>query len=185
MGTRGPAPTPTSILELRGSWRAKRNVNEPRPTPAAPKCPSDLPPDAKKIWRRLIATLRDMELLTIADWGQLERYCWYWLRWRACEEFIARNGMSYPIKSDSPTYYVAKIDHNSSAALIGFAEYPQVSESHRLDKALKQIEANFGLSPSARTRLSVESPLQLQGIRTRDRGGACGKSRFFRRSLLQ
>jgi hypothetical protein len=40
MGKRGPPPTPTPILQLRGSWRGKLNRDEPQPEPVAPEKPS-------------------------------------------------------------------------------------------------------------------------------------------------
>ena len=40
MGIRGPAPTPTPILALHGSWRAKTRAGEPRPPQGKPQRPS-------------------------------------------------------------------------------------------------------------------------------------------------
>ena len=156
MGARGPAPTPTAILALRGSWRAKVRTGEPQPTKGKPVCPRHLTPKQKWIWRRLCRMLDQMNILTIVDGSQIERYCVYYCRWRECEEFIARNGISYPIKSDEPTYYVVRMP-GSTTAVIGFVEHPQLRESHRLDVSLKQIEMQFGLTPAARTRLTADS----------------------------
>jgi P27 family predicted phage terminase small subunit len=123
--------------------------------------------------------LDNMGVLTTVDGGQLERYVVYYLRWRQCEAFIAQMGMTYAIKSDDPTYFIAKPPKADGTAppgatppaVIGFAEYPQVKESHRLDAALKQIEAQFGLTPSARTRLQAAPPATEPNPQ--------GKSRFF------
>lgn len=157
MGARGPAPTPTDVLQLRGSWRGNARPGEPKPTKGKPKCPKHFTKDQKAIWRRLTTLLETMNILTTVDGHQLERYCVYFCRWRACEEFIARNGISYPIKSDDATYYVVRMP-NTSTAVIGFAEHPQLRESHRLDAALKQIESQFGLTPAARTRIQADKP---------------------------
>ncbi len=154
MGARGPAPTPTNILRLRGSWRADANKGEPQPPRGAPPCPRDLPKKAKAVWKRVCGILASMDLLTTADGQQLERYSRFFVRWKACENFIDANGMSYPLYANDPGIgYVGKMP--DGRALIRFIEYPQVRESHRLDKALKQIEANFGLTPSARARLTA------------------------------
>jgi P27 family predicted phage terminase small subunit len=118
-----------------------------------------------------------MGVLSKIDWAQLERYCVYFIRWQECEVFIAKNGMTYPVKSDDPKRYVGKLaakEGQTAVAVIGFEEYPQVKESHRLDKALKQIEASFGLTPSARTRLTVPDLVPAD-----DAGGHGGKNRFF------
>ncbi len=153
MGRRGPAPTPTKILETRGSWRAKTRSGEPRPEPGKPVCPKHLTKDQRAVWARLCKVLDDMGVLTVADGSQLERYVVYYCRWRACEKFIDANGMSYALKSADPLFYVGKLPNGE--AVVRFLEYPQVKESHRLDAALKQIEAQFGLTPAARTRLTV------------------------------
>src|SRR6187399_3227778 len=99
MGSRGPAPTPTPILELRGSWRAKTRTGEPQPPKGKPPCPKHFTKPQRIIWRRLCTMLEYMNLMTKADGHQLERYCVYYCRWRDCEEFIAKNGITYPIKS--------------------------------------------------------------------------------------
>jgi len=176
MGSRGPAPTPTTILELRGSWRAQTRAGEPKPPRGKPPCPKQFTKEQRQVWRRLCTILDNMNLLTQADGHQLERYCIYYCRWRDCEAFIAKNGISYPIKSDDPSYYVVRIP-NTSTAVVGFAEHPQLRESHRLDAALKQIEAQFGLTPAARTRLTVDPSMVKDPFDrfVRDRN----KSRFF------
>lgn len=169
MGQRGPTPTPKKILEARGSWRAKLNPNEPTPERGKPNPPKSLPAKCRSVWDQICELLDGMGLLSKTDGYQLERYATYFVRWRECEEFIAKNGISYPIKSDDPACYVGKLP-GSETAIVGFVEYPQVRESHRLDKALKQIEANFGLTPSARTRITIGDQREPEA----------GKARFFK-----
>ena len=74
MGARGPAPTPTPILALHGSWRAKSRSNEPKPPQGQPQRPSTLSKPQKAIWNRLCRMLDQMALLTKVDGHQLERY---------------------------------------------------------------------------------------------------------------
>lgn len=161
MGARGPQPTPTKTLEARGSWRAKLNSREPRPKPGAPTCPKQLGPAEKVVWRAIYGILADMNLVTMADGSMLERYCRYFIRWRACEDFIAKSGQVYALKSlgkdgaPPKSGYVEKLD--TGEYLIDWAEYPQVRESHRLHKALKDVEDRFGLTPAARTRIQALS----------------------------
>lgn len=159
MGQRGPAPTPTKILEMRGSWRAKINSGEPQPEPGPPRTPRRLNTAAKRIWRELTRQLDDIGLVTKLDGYQLERYCTMFVRWRECEDFIGKNGVTYTLRAEDSTRYIGRLP-NGGDFIAGFAEYPQVKESHRLDKALKQIEAQFGLTPAARARLTVTAPEQ-------------------------
>lgn len=156
MGARGPAPTPTDILRMNGSWRADRNKDEPRPAKGKPRRPRHLSAAAKRVWARVVRVLDDMGVLTTADGSQVERYCVMFVRWRECEAFIAKHGISYPVKAaaDDAKTYMGHLPE-SGEAVVDFREYPQLRESHRLDKALKQIEASFGLTPSARSRITV------------------------------
>jgi phage terminase small subunit len=51
MGKRGPQPTPTKILQLRGSWRAKKRPANVSQTPLKSHAPAWLDAEAKKIWK--------------------------------------------------------------------------------------------------------------------------------------
>src|SRR5215468_2206885 len=101
MGLRGPQPTPTALLEARGSWRAKLNPTEPWPKVGAPPCPKSFTKDERAVWKAVCKILADMNVLTKADSLVLERYVRQLLRWRACEAFIAKNGISYPLKASA------------------------------------------------------------------------------------
>lgn len=52
MGKRGPAPTPTKLLEARGSWLAKTRKREPKPDLCEdlPKPPRWLPKTSRTHW---------------------------------------------------------------------------------------------------------------------------------------
>lgn len=163
MGARGPAPMSADVLDMRGSWRAKgRRQHEPQPQRGTPEVPTHLGEPQRQVWHSLCRILEDMGLMTKADASQLERYCVYYVRWRAGEAFLARQDAKhgdtvppgcYPMFSDDADTYAVPI--NGGKALIGYVEYPAVRESHRLDQALKQIEIQFGLTPSARARIAI------------------------------
>jgi transposase len=78
MGTRGPPPTPTNILAMRGSWRSKRNPHEPHPEPGRPRCPRWLDKQAKAAWKQLAPQLDRMGVLAKVDGNALARYCQLW-----------------------------------------------------------------------------------------------------------
>lgn len=188
VGARGPAPTPTKVLEARGSWRAKLNSKEPRPEPGSPTCPKELGDAEKKVWKALCRILADMGLASKADGAMIERYCRFFVRWRKCEEFIAKNGMTYPVKCPGDrnggppkSGYVGelRVEGRPIEYLIGWEEYPQLRESHRLHKSLKDVEDRFGLTPAARTRvqsMSENGPRLHNGEET---GGDSSESYFF------
>src|SRR5205085_1113785 len=79
--------------------------------------------------------------------AQLERYCVYYLRWRQREAHLARHGLTYPAKSDDPTYYAIRLP-GGPTAVIRFQECPAAKESHRLHQALAAIQAQFGPTPA-------------------------------------
>ena len=74
MSKPGPRPTPTRILNLRGSWRAKRNPKEPQPKVARLAAPAWLSDDAKKVFDDYAERLHASGVLTVADEGALARY---------------------------------------------------------------------------------------------------------------
>ena len=143
MGQRGPARTPTSILKLRGSWRAKMRGDEPAPDQRAPECPEWLSAEERAVWERVTALLAEMRLLTVADGAQLERYCRYSVRWRQCERIMA--------KFTTDDMLVGGLTNEGMRPVIRNAW----TESHRLAAELRRIEAQFGLTPAARASLNV------------------------------
>ncbi len=142
MGTRGPPPTPTNILDMRGSWRSKRNPSEPQPERGRPRCPRWLDPEAKAAWRHLVPQLDRMGVLTKVDGNALARYCQLWGRWRKAEEFIRDHGDSYLAK-------------DSEGKVKGLKCYPQVRMANQLAEQLLRLESHFGMTPSARSRIEV------------------------------
>ena len=142
MGARGPAPTPTAILNKRDSWRATRNRREPKPKPGRPVCPRWISKQAKRAWKELIPQLDAMGVLTRVDRNALIRYTQTWASWRRCVEFINKHGESYPMK-------------DKAGQPVGFKAFPQVKIANELAVQLGKLEQQFGLTPSARTRLEV------------------------------
>ncbi len=143
MGRRGPPPKPTSIRRWEGNL-SKRPINhrEPKPRDGIPRCPAWLTAEAKKVWRRIVPELRHMKVLTVADGDALSAYCQTYARWKESEEFIAKHGVAYPIRDDK--------------GQIRFMQpFPQVAIARSLLQLLKTYQQEFGLTPSARTRIEV------------------------------
>ena len=142
MGKRGPAPTPTKILEVRGSWRAGARQDEPQPEAKRPVCPAWLMPEAKRAWRELAPQLDRMGVLGKCDRNALARYCQTWAKWRAAEEWIMEHGDHVVVR-----------DKDGRAT--GIVEPPQVGRTIRLADQLLRLEQHFGLTPSARAGLAT------------------------------
>ncbi|MBX3322435.1 MAG: phage terminase small subunit P27 family [Phycisphaeraceae bacterium] len=142
MGTRGPRPTPTPILELRGSKRARLNRDEPQPEAGIPEPPTWLEDEALQVWHQLLPQLDEMGVLTRIDGLALARYCTLWTHWVRATMFVNRHGTTYPLK-----------DGNGRVKC--FAQFPEVAIMHKLSLTLTRLEQEFGLTPSARARINV------------------------------
>jgi len=127
---------------MRGSWRSKRNPSEPRTEPGRPRCPRWLDREAKAAWKHLVPQLDRMGVLTKLDRNALARYCQLWSRWRRAEEFLCDQGDTHLVK-------------DAAGQVKGVRAYPQVRIANQLAEQLLRLEAQFGMTPSARSRIEV------------------------------
>ena len=142
MKRNGPAPTPTAILKLRGSWRAKIRKNEPQPEPGVPRCPRGLDPVAKAKWKQLVPKLDKMGVLTQIDGDALENYCNAWSRLKKAEKFVAKHGESFPIRG-------------RNGEIKYFQPFTQVQTVRNMMLATLRYQQEFGMTASSRTRIEV------------------------------
>lgn len=138
MAQRGRKPKPTSLKVLEGN-PGKRPLNpfEPKPNKKAPRCPTWLEDDAKKEWKRMSKVLESMGLLTDMDMTAFAGYCQAYARWKEAEEFLTKHGSI--IKT--PNGYLQQV--------------PQVSIAQTNLKIMLKFSEQFGLTPSARSRIQA------------------------------
>ena len=152
------------MLQARGSERARKNPDEPKPERCKPTGPRHLSKQAKKQWKAVVDLLDAMRVLTRADLVLVERYCEILILWRQCRDHIAENGLTYPLKKwhplkDNGTDGDGKPNPRGGFEIVGYKEFPQAKLLKQYDIALLQHERELGLTPSARTRLAaVEAP---------------------------
>ena len=142
MGKRGPAPTPSAILKLRGSWRADANKAEPKPKAGRPKCPAWLDAYGKAAWKQLVPQLDEMGVLAKIDAQALTLLCQTWAKWRRAEEMIQKHGEVYPIKTDAGEVKYLQ-------------QSPYVAIARAAGEQLARMYREFGMTPSARSRIEV------------------------------
>ena len=150
MAERGRKPKPTAIKVLEGN-PGKRTLNEhePKPEKKAPRCPSWLDQEAKKEWRRMAKQLEDLGILTEVDMAAFAGYCQAYARWKEAEEFITKHGTIVK----TPSGY--------------WQQVPQVSIAQTYLKIMTRFCEQFGLTPSARSRIvadkgnEAEDPLEF------------------------
>src|SRR6266404_4941253 len=151
MGKRGPSPTPTAVIKLRGSTLVskRREVSEARGPVGRPDPPDWLDTDAKAMWDQLLPHLENMGVLSPIDGNALARYCRLWSRWRKAEAFIDQRGEIYPLKDEG-------------GQVKCFQQWPQVAIASKLALQLTRLEQEFGMTPSARSRIQVAHPIEEQ-----------------------
>jgi len=154
MGKRGPAPTPTKILKMRGSWRADGRGEEPEPSSEIIRCPAWLSHEAKGVWKQTTELLDEMGILSNTDTNALARYCHMFVRWKEAEKFIEEHGEVYVVRD--------KLEEIQS-----IRQYPQVVIAHKLALALLRLEQEFGLTPSARVGLTVTKAKEKENSKER------------------
>lgn len=136
MAVRGRKPKPTAIKVLEGN-PGKRNLNtlEPKPIAKAPRCPAWLEDEAKKEWKRIAKQLENLGILTEIDMTSFAAYCQAYARWKEAEEFISQHGTIVK----TPSGY--------------WQQVPQVSIAQTYLKLMNKCCEQFGLTPSARSRI--------------------------------
>lgn len=140
----GPPPKPTASLRLSGSWRAKARKSEPDLPIELPSKPDWLSPDAANHWQSLIDCIGPMRVLTKADSLSLAQFAEYLARWHKATEYINRFGDVMPVK-------------DASGATIGIRRSPYVGLQLDYGLMIRRYAQEFGMTPSARARLTGEN----------------------------
>lgn len=140
MAQRGRKPKPTTVKVLEGN-PGKRNVNtsEPKPEKKASRCPGWLEEEAKKEWKRMAKQLEQLGILTEIDMAAFAGYCQAYARWKEAEEYISEHGAVMK----APSGYCQQV--------------PQVSIAQTYLKIMNRFCEQFGLTPSARSRIAKDS----------------------------
>ena len=161
----GRPPKPTVIKILEGNpGKRPINKNEPKPKPIAPKCPSWLKKDkvAHAEWKRVVPKLEKLGLLTEVDGAALEGYCKAYSRWVEAETQMDQL-KSTVFKPNKDTNYIQQL--------------PQVSIAQKYLAVVKAFCSEFGLTPSARSRMTLpgqveeEDPMEALLSRSRKSSG--------------
>ena len=145
---RGRKPTPTALKVLQGN-PGKRPLNrrEPKPPPTAPGCPTWLSIEAKAEWRRVVPVLDQLGMLTKVDRAALATYCEEWATFVYAQRLVHEHGITIKV--------------HESTSLDGQTLYFRPTKNPALQVArdaadkVRQFASEFGLTPSARTRLEI------------------------------
>jgi len=154
-------PTPTKVLALRGSWRAKTRPQEPNVLPAVPSVPRELDAQAKRIWRRITVHLDAIGILAAIDQHALARYIQLWQRWQRLHAFIVEHGETYDVyetevidgsyDEESGTFRPRQHEKRFSHTQIRAETRAWMALSDRL----LRLENTFGMTPSGRAAIGL------------------------------
>lgn len=123
--------------------RYRRN-GEPQPPAGKPTKPAWLTGEGAKLWKQVTAQLAQMGTLAKSDAQAIARYCDQVVRWVAAAEFLKKYGETYPLKDDK-------------GKVRCFQQFPQVGIVNKLSVSILRLEQEFGLTPSSRARLKVDT----------------------------
>lgn len=162
MGQRGPKPLPTNVHRLKGNpskLPAERLVDEVQPEVAVPTPPKHLSREARAEWRRLSGELYSLGLISKIDCSAFAAYCQAYGRWVQAETKIASLGDDGFVESTPSGYKQMSV-------------WLQIS--NRAVDQMKSFIAEFGMTPSARSRVTTSQRGQSE-----DRTTGGGPKRFF------
>lgn len=163
----GRKPTPDNIHYLNGN-PSKKPLNllmdVLQPEVEIPGCPAHLLPEAKKEWKRITEELKRYGLISKLDRAALCLYVQSWAELVYAEKMLKRN-------MDRAALKIAAAEANGEEYLGGdgmtemttngniiYSPYWVIANKarHNVDKFL----SNFGMSPSARSRVTPSNHLQ-------------------------
>jgi len=140
MGVTGPRPKPTAIKQMMGN-PGKRPLNdlEPQPTSTA-KCPrKQLTKDAIREWKRVEGELTALGLLSDLDRSAMMVYCEAYSTWLKAKGNVKQYGEVVKTKNGN------------------LIQNPYFAIMNRAADTMIRVAAEFGMTPSARTRLAIVS----------------------------
>lgn len=140
MGKRGPKPTPTNLLKIRGSWRAETRNGAPSPDVEMVACPSWLVGRAAAHWEPLCEMLFNLGLMS------------------------APYSIGLALLVDALADWIAYTEGLSTATGIESMQYYASRKEKAWDRVMKACR-EFGITPSAATSVKT-----LKGDDTKPKG---------------
>lgn len=138
MGARGPAPKPTRLRLLEGSHPERINRHEPVASRELPQPPAECDAAVREVWDYTVDQLAQMGVLSAADRDALFCYCQAVITHRKASKLLAA----------SPVLI--------KGALGGLVRNPALAVARDAAYTIRQFAQEFGLTPSARTRVEAK-----------------------------
>jgi P27 family predicted phage terminase small subunit len=137
MQGRKPKPTAVKLLEGNPGKRALNHA-EPKPRVVAPRVPGHLGDEENKKWKATVSELYALGLITTVDVDALAMYCVVFVRWVKAEKMVREKG---------------EIIKTAAGNII---QNPYLSIANRALEQLNKLGAEFGMTPSSRSRVKAD-----------------------------
>jgi P27 family predicted phage terminase small subunit len=136
-GRRGPPPKPSKLKKLQGTHRKDRAApRELDAKPGVPTMPAWLNAEARAEWKRIVPQLDALKILSDIDGAMLADYCTaHALAVNATKKY-QREGLTVKVNGQ-------------------LQKHPAVKIAQEARSQAARLAAEFGLSPSSRTRISA------------------------------
>ncbi|MCE5334359.1 MAG: phage terminase small subunit P27 family [Desulfobacteraceae bacterium] len=115
-------------------------MKEPKPKAVVPACVAHLNPTARGEWKRISKELHLIGLLSNIDRSALAAYCMTYARWVEAENGVKKTGLVIETKDGN------------------VIQNPLVGIANTAMKLMHKFLTEFGMTPSSRSRISVEKP---------------------------
>lgn len=164
MSTPGRKPKPTAAKQLAGNPGKRRlNASEPAYATASPRLPAGrLPKEAAALWRALAPQLAAAGVLKQPDLPALEMLCLHYAMARAALVQLLDDGKVEVEDADGRLYSIS--DGNLAVVLVSETEAGRTLKKHPAavvlrenSLAFKSYLTEFGLTPSSRVRIHVDT----------------------------
>jgi len=143
-GRSGRKPKPTALKAFSGAFEKnpqRRNHREPKAPSNRPKKPRHVQGTAATQWYALVKRLEKLKILSSIDEVAIEQYALTYAAFREAEKNVRKRGSC-----------IDYIDANGNElSKRNPADTAMIEHGRRLT----QIESEFGLTPSSRTRVQV------------------------------
>lgn len=138
MGKRGPKPKPTKLLVA--AWRVAQRAGEPQPDalPVVPPAPPDFDADGARLWQSTAEMLHRAGILAETDLASLEDLISAQIEEAEMTAAICKAGLLVRGRDGSK--------HRN----------PLLMERNKVRQRIDRLRAEFGMTPSSRTRIRTE-----------------------------
>lgn len=158
---RGRKPKPVELRVLHGTAAERAQAAYPKPRRALPRCPEHLTGEAEKCWRRLSRELYDAGLLSTIDREALAAYCMAYARYRKAEDMLA--------ETSEVILTAQREDEDGTKTGGNLVQNPWLAVSNRALDQMTKLAAEFGMTPSSRSRVKAEISAARQAAPVRER----------------